>query len=160
MLLERSAIFFVILLMLSQSLTLFGQSADRSDWSLVKGLSSGTLISVETKDRKRLDGRLESVSDTALSFNRNNATVNVERTEIKNIDSVVSGSRAKSTAIGGAVGAGVGLGTAGILLASTGGSDAGEAILTIGALIGAGVGATLGAAFGRGKKRTLIYEAR
>jgi hypothetical protein len=64
--------------------------------------------------------------------------------------------RARNALIGAAVGAGIGFGGTGLLLAATGGSDDTDGIFMRGILAGAAVGGAVGAAFPPG---ATVYRA-
>jgi small nuclear ribonucleoprotein (snRNP)-like protein len=148
-----------VLTLLTQPMFLFGQSLDKSDWSGVKALPSGTNIRVETKAGKKFDGKLESVNDTMISLSSNAKTESFSVVDVKKIYRFGKGSRGKSTAIGAALGAGVGAGIGLAALGATGGSDDINSVLAPFIAIGGGMGAALGAAF-PGKKRILLFEAK
>jgi len=150
-----------ILLLLSQPSFLLGQAVDQQrDWAAVQSLSTGVRLLIETKDGKRLKGKLSNASAATIALTRNNRTENLNKDDIQKIYELGGGSRAKSTAIGAALGAGVGGGGAAILLAATGGSDDTTGIIGKGVLIGAGVGAVMGLVVGKGSRRILIYESK
>ena len=152
---------FTILLLLSQPSFLLGQAVNQQqDWGAIQALSSGVKLLIETKDGKRFKGTLNNASAATLALSRNNRTENLNKDDIQKIYRLDSGSRAKSTLIGTAVGAGVGAGGAAILLAATGGSDDTTGILGNGILIGAGIGAIIGLVAGKGNRRVLIYESK
>ena len=156
----RSFIIFAIFIaLLSQPLFIFGQTTSNGDWTGVKNLASGSRISLKTKDGIRFDGKLESVSDTAILISRQGKTESVEASTVKTIYQIVGKSRGTSIAIGAAVGAGAGAGAGFGLLGATGGSDNTGAVIAPIILAGAGIGAVLGAVFSK-KKRTLIYESK
>jgi hypothetical protein len=152
---------FTVLLLLSHPSFLLGQAVNQQqDWAAVQALSSGVKLLIETKNGKQLKGKLNNSSAATLVLTRNNRTENLNRDDIQKIYELGGGSRAKSTAIGAAVGAGVGGGGAAILLGATGGSDDTAGILGQGILIGAGIGAIIGLAAGKGSRRVLIYESK
>jgi len=155
------ALTFTVILLFSQPLFLLGQdAAGQQDWTAVQTLSSGVKLLVETKDGKRLKGKLNNASSTILALTANNKTTDLERDDIQKIYQLRGGSRGTSALIGTAVGAGVGAVAALALLGATGGSDDTTGIIGRGTLIGAGIGTALGAAFGKGSRRVLIYESK
>lgn len=156
------ALTFTIISLLSQPLFLPGQdvAAGQQDWAAVQALSAGVKLQVEIKDGKRLKGKLNSVSPTALTLTANNKTTNLNRDDIQKIYQSRGGSRVTSALIGAAIGAGVGAGAALALLGATGGSDDTTGIIGRGTLIGAGIGTAVGVAIGKGSRRTLIYESK
>lgn len=147
----------VAIALLAQPIFLLGQGS--ADWASVKILPLGTNIRVETKAKKRFEGVVKSVSDTAITVTTKTATETIDRSDIKKLFRVEPGSRGKWAAIGAAIGAGIGAGLGVALLGATGGSDNAGAVIApiIGA--GAGVGGGLGAAFPE-RKRILVYESR
>jgi hypothetical protein len=152
-----------VILLLSQPSFLLAQVASPpQDWASVEALAAGVNLQIETKDGKRLKGKLSSVSPTALELvTRNNGTTSVNKDVIRKIYQVSrSGSRAKSAAIGAAVGAGFGAGLSLVALIATGGSDDSGGILAKGILLGAGIGGGIGLAAGKGSRRVLVYESR
>jgi hypothetical protein len=150
-----------ILLLLSQPLFLLGQAANQQEeWAAVQTLSSGVKLLIETKDGKRFKGTFNNASLATIALTRNNRTENLNKDDIQKIYQLGNGSRAKSTLLGTAIGAGVGAGGAAILLGATGGSDDTTGILGKGLLIGAGIGAIIGLAAGKGSRRVLIYESK
>ena len=155
----RSFIIFAIFVgLLSQPLFIFGQTTSSGDWASVKSLTSGSKLSVKTKDGKRFEGKLDSVTDTAISITNKGKTETVEASTVKTIYEIVGKSRASSIGIGAGIGAGAGAGVGLLLLGVTGGSDNAGAVVAPFILGGAALGAALGAAFSR-KKRTLIYQS-
>lgn len=152
--------FLVMMTMFAFLTQPFGAFAqNRGDWSSVRSLGSGSEVRVETKAGKKHDGTISSVTDSGISVLSKGQTVDVALADVKKVHSVGNGSRGKGVAIGGAIGAGVGAAIGGGLLAATGGSDDTGGVLAPFIAVGAGIGALAGA-FLRGKKRTLIYEAR
>lgn len=152
-----------VLLLLSQPSFLMAQNASSpQDWATVEALPAGSSLQIETKNGKRLKGKLSSASASALALGtRGNGTTSLNKDDIRKIYQVrASGSRGKTAAIGTAVGAGLGAGLALAALAATGGSDDFGGILAKGVLIGAGIGAGIGLAVGKGNRRTLVYESK
>jgi hypothetical protein len=156
------ALTFIVLLLLSQPPLLLGQDVaeQQQGWAAVQALTSGVKLQIETKDGKQIKGKLNNASETTLTLTRNGTTAKLNRDDIQKIYQLRGGSRATSTLIGTAAGAGVGTGASLALLAATGGSDDFNGILATGILIGAGIGAAVGLLAGKGNKRILIYESR
>lgn len=146
-----------MILIISQPFSLMAQQSN--DWSVVKGLSVGQEVRVETKNGKKVDGSVSSVSDEKILVAVNGGTQEAAFADVKKVYRVKSGSRGTGVAIGAAVGAGAGLGIGLGANASRGGSDDTASVIWPFVAIGAGVGAIAGA-FLRRKNRTLIYEAR
>jgi len=137
------------------------QDSKQDDWEAVKRVPVGDEITVETKDGKKTNGRVASITDTTMTISGQPQPLSFDQPSIKKVyRKVIGGSRAKNTLIGTAIGTGVGGGIAAVLLAATGGSDATGEILGIGMLIGAGIGSGLGALTGKGEKKVLIFEAK
>jgi hypothetical protein len=152
---------FTVLLLLSQPSFLLGQAVNQQqDWAVVQALSPGVKLLIETKDGKRFKGKFNNASAAVLALTRNNRTENLNKDNIQKIYQSSGGSRATSTLIGTALGAGVGGGGAAILLGATGGSDDTTGIIGKGILVGAGIGAVLGLVAGKGSRRVLIYESK
>lgn len=133
-----------------------------SDWSRLNAVASGSKLSVKLKDGKKVEGTLQSVSDSGLTLRVKNADRELRRDDVQTVHELSNKSVKKATLIGLGVGAGAGaiLGIAGD--ASNEGfetlDNAAAAAVTI---LGAGVGALGGFLVGRsGKKKVLIYEAR
>jgi len=154
------ALSFIALLLLSQPPTFLAQDAPvQQGWAAVQAVRAGSKVLIETKNGERIEGKLNSASDTILSLTSKNRTVSLNRAEIQRVYRLRRSSRAKYALIGAGVGAGVGVGGAAVALGATGGSDAAGALVTSVALISTGIGAAIGAAVGKGSKRTLIYES-
>jgi hypothetical protein len=133
----------------------------KDNWDAVKSIPVGDEITIETRDGKRMKGRMSTITDTTLTFSSNNRPVDLNQPEIKKIyRQAAGGSRGKNTLVGTAIGTGIGAGIVAILLASTGGSDSTGEIVAIGMLLGGGIGAGVGVLSGKGEKKVLIYEAK
>ena len=145
------------------SLTLSAQGlkpANVNDWSQLSTVVSGTRLSVKTKDGKTVEGKLNKISDTALSLTVKNKPVDLKREDVQSIYQLTKKSATKSTLIGLAVGGGAGLGV-GLAGRSNDGFEKIENAAAAGfAVIGAAGGALAGYLIGRsGRKRVLIYQA-
>jgi hypothetical protein len=154
------AITLIILGLLIQPLFLVGQTPAVNDWSGVKALPVEGRLLVETKDGKKIEGKLESVSDTDLSLSRKDKTVTVEKSDVKKIYRIGREPTAKTLVIGTGIGAAVGAIVGVAALAGTGGSDDTGGVLTKFIAAGAALGATAGALGLAFKKRTLVYESK
>jgi len=148
---------------LSPSLTLTAQGlkpANVNDWSQLSTVVSGTSLSVKTKDGKTVEGKLNKISDTALSLTVKNKPVDLKREDVQSICQLTKKSATKSTLIGLAVGGGAGL-RVGLAGRSNDGFEKIENAAAAGfAVIGAAGGALAGYLIGRsGQKRVLIYQA-
>ena len=143
--------------------TLLGQTG-MSDWARLNSIGSGTKLSVKLKDGKKMEGTLESVSDTSLALTVKNARKEVRREDVASVHTLSKKSVGKATLIGLGVGAGAG---AVIGLAGDASNDAGgfETIDNVAAgavtVIGAAAGALTGFILGKtGNKKVLLYESK
>lgn len=132
-----------------------------TDWSRLNTIESDSKLSVKLKNGKTINGKLSSVSDSALSLTVKKKPVDIRREEVLTVHQVTKKSVAAPTLIG--AGAGAGIGAAAGAVSD---DDEGFALVTKGqlaaglAVIGAGVGAITGYFIGRGRsKRVLIYQA-
>jgi len=131
------------------------------DWSAINSVPSGDKLLVKLKNGQSVEGKLNSVSNDALSLSVKGKSMDVKKDEVLSVYHVTGNSATKATLIGLAVGAG---GGTAIGLAGSSGDDGFNKIdhaATAGlAVIGAGAGATIGYLIGRkSKKRVLIYQA-
>ena len=137
-----------------------GTTVPNHDWSGLKTVTSGSKLVAKLKTGKSVEGRLTSVSDTALSLTVNGKSTDFSRDEILSVYQVNGKSATKATLIGMAVGAGAGAGIGAAIGAHETfvKSSAGAGILGV---IGGGAGALIGFAIGKsGHKRVLIYQAK
>lgn len=117
-----------------------GILAAQSNWDAVQTLKAGTKVRIELKSGgPKVDGRVDSVSETGLSVNARQ----IERTNVRKVSKRVA--RGRNIGVGAAIGAAGGAGTAGVLIAGQD-PDVSYAIIVgafvaLGAIIGAGVGA-------------------
>lgn len=132
-----------------------------TDWSRLNTIESDSKLSVKLKNGKTINGKLSSVSDSALSLTVKKKPVDIRREEVLTVHQVTKKSVAAPTLIG--AGAGAGIGAAAGAVSD---DDEGFALVTKGqlaaglAVIGAGLGAITGYFIGRGRrKRVLIYQA-
>lgn len=158
---RQIAIILVLLSFLLSPVTLVAQTGT-TDWSRLNSVASGTKLSVKTKDGKKVEGALNSVSDSSLSLTVKNAAREIRRENIASVHEVWNKSATKSTLIGLGVGAGAGavIGLAGDASNDAGGFEGIDnavagAITVIGALAGGITGFVIGKT---GKKRVLLYE--
>jgi small nuclear ribonucleoprotein (snRNP)-like protein len=135
-----------------------------SDWSRLNSVAAGTKLSVKLKNGKTVDGKLSSVSDSALSLTVKNAPLELKREEVLTIHEVIKKSATKATLIGLGIGAGAGaaLGVAADASKNDGSFETIDNAVAAGVtVLGAGVGALAGFFIGRsGNKRVLIFEAK
>jgi len=157
-----------LLLMMSSVLmsvtpALAQQATVSSDWSTVQAIAPGEKVSIETKDGKKMKGRLRSISDTMLTLDRGSKTSDLGRDSISKVYRMVGAagrSVGKAAAIGAAIGGGVGVGLG---VAAGGYEDLGRGELAgilgvVGAGLGAGLGAVVGA-LGSKEKKVLVYQS-
>ncbi|HEX8846392.1 MAG TPA: hypothetical protein VF791_17225 [Pyrinomonadaceae bacterium] len=130
-------------------------------WNTVQELSPGDEIEIRLNDGMSLRGRFSNASDAKLAFRKSGKTMELFRSEIFEVYRLVPKSKTKSVLLGLGIGAGAGVGVGGIVGASTGPHESGEAHLPAAQIgvVGAGVGALVGFFLGRGKNRVLIYRA-
>ena len=124
--------------------TISAQEVTRGSWARVEQLTSGNRVIVQDFNGREHKGRVSAVTSNSLGVETSRGTVNLERANVREVKARRISGRARNSAIGAAVGGGVGLGTAGILLAMTGGSDLTGPILLVFTFIGAAVGFGLG----------------
>ena len=152
----------VLTLLVSVTPTL-AQGTASIDWSTVMAISPGEKLSVETKDGKKVKGRLRSVSDSMLSLDRGSKTSDLSRDSVSRVYRLV-GSAGKSVGKAAAIGAGVGGGAGiGVGIASGGYEDLSRGqVAGILGLVGAGIGAGIGAivgGLGSKETRVLVYQS-
>lgn len=135
-----------------------------NDWSRLNSIGSGTKLSVKLKDGKKMQGTLESVSDTSLALTVKNTRKEVRREDVASVHQLSKKSVGKATLIGLGVGAGAGavIGLAGDASSDSGGFEtidnvAAGAVTVIGAAAGALTGFVLGKT---GNKKVLLYESK
>jgi small nuclear ribonucleoprotein (snRNP)-like protein len=135
-----------------------------SDWSRLNSVTAGSKLSVRLRNGKTVNGKLSSVSDTALSLTVKNAPVELKRDEVLTIHEVIKKSAAKTTLIGLGIGAGAGavFGVAADASNNGGSFETIDNAVAAGVtVLGAGVGALGGFLLGKtGNKRVLIFEAK
>jgi hypothetical protein len=150
----------VILLtsLLLSPVTLMAQ-ANTSDWSRVSSVPAGSKLSVKLKNGNKVDGKLSSVSDTAVTLMVKNTSTELKRDDIRTVH-LVGKSVKKGALIGLGVGAGTGALIGGVIDASSDTFPLAKGVTTaIGTILGAGLGALGGSLIGKGK-RVLLYEAK
>jgi hypothetical protein len=157
-----------VTIVLAASLLLSSVSAmaqgQTDDWSKVTALSGGSNLAVKQKNGKTIKGTLSSASDSALTLNARNGTVEIKRDDVRMVHEVIKkGAGGKGALIGTAVGAGAGaaLGAIGDSQNDNGLEKIDHAVIAGLTIVGAGVGALAGYFIGRsGSKRVLVYEAK
>jgi hypothetical protein len=140
-------------------------TAQNQSWDALRQLLTGEKLKVERKaGKKKVSGKLVSVSDTELVIERKGKNVSFMRDEVKNIWRVAPPSRKKQV-IFAAIGGGVGLFAGGIIglgLAfkqcqpNCGDEEAGAVAAVVGLSVG---GVFAGRALAGSGKRTLVYSA-
>ena len=151
----------VILLtsLLLSPVTLMAQ-ANTGDWSRVSSVPTGSKLSVKLKNGNKVDGKLSSVSDTAVTLMVKNTSTELKRDDIRTVHLVGGKSAKKGALIGLGVGAGTGALIGGVIDASSDTFPLAKGVTTgIGIILGAGLGALGGSLIGKGK-RVLLYEAK
>jgi hypothetical protein len=159
---QITTIIILLISLLLSPVTLTAQTA-LNDWSRLNAVASGSKLSVKLKDGKKVEGTLQSVSDSGLSLRVKNADRELRRDDIQTVHEISNKSVKKATLIGLGVGAGAGavLGIAGDASNDDGFEKIDNAAAGAVTILGAGVGALSGFLIGKsGKKRVLIYEAR
>ena len=149
--------------LLLSSITLAAQGTATNDWAALKSIAAGSKLSVNVKNGKAVNGKLNSVSDSTLSLSVKNGPVELRREDVLSIYQVTKKSSTKATLIGMGVGAGAGagIGAAGASNDNNGFDKIDHAVIAGLAVLGAGVGAMTGYLVGRGgSKRVLVYEAK
>ena len=157
----------VLLTLLANANTAIAQQVSDSAraWETVKALASGESLRVRLKDGKNVEGRVRSVSDTALVLTRGTGTNDLNRETVSKVYRLVPRSAGRSIGKSAAMGAGIGFGIgAGVGIAGGTYEDLETAGLVgflggFGALIGAGIGSLVGAVYIK-PRRGLIYEAK
>ena len=137
-------------------------SATDSDWAAVIAQQAGTRLSVKMKTGETVQGKISSVSSSALTLLKGNSLVDLDRAGIKKVYRVGGSQVGKSTLVGLGVGTGAGVVIGSVVAATDGPTESGEGHLPI-VVFGAG-GAIIGTATGLvtglfRRKKVLIYES-
>ena len=152
-----TSITLVVSLLLS-SITSAAQTS--TDWSRLNTIESDSKLAVKLKNGKTINGKLSSLTDSALSLSVKKKPVEIRREDVLTVHQLTKKSVVAPTLIGAGVGAGLGAAAG-----AGGGDDDGyfvsKGVLAAGfAVVGAGVGAMAGYFIGRDRrKRVLIYQA-
>lgn len=156
----------VLVASLANSSVCLARQADPSaDWATVKVVPLDSEVMVKTKSGQKEQGRITSVTETALTLTRKNRDTTFERINISEIYLVRrQAAKAKFALIGAGVGAAVGAAIGGAAKSDRDG-DIGEVLaggtVPFFAGVGAGIGALAGTVFGQSRrKRNLIYQSR
>jgi len=132
-------------------------------WSIISTLQPNEKLVVKLKDGKNVEGRLNSVTEKALTLSKDGRTIDIDRENVARAYLVKGAPMKKQVLVGMAVGAGVGAGM-GVAAGSCSPGDAvcykkSETIPLLTAFF-AGVGALIGLIIGKtNNRRELIYEA-
>lgn len=106
----------VCVLLFVQPLILTAQTfVVQADWNAVKNVAAKSKLRVETKNGDRANGIVGDVSDSTLVLTQKGKTASFNRTDVRRIYVLKSGSRVKTTLIGAGAGAGAGAGVAAII---------------------------------------------
>ncbi|HJU92292.1 MAG TPA: hypothetical protein VJ656_05075 [Pyrinomonadaceae bacterium] len=153
----------VLLTSLLLSPVTLAAQATTSDWSSLTSVQTGSKLSVKLRNGKKVDGKLSSVSETAVAVMVKNTSTELTRDDIRTVHLVNGNSAKKGALIGLGVGAGVGAAFGAIVDVSNNDDlpDFDIPATPFTTILGAGVGAISGFFIGRaGKKRVLLYEAK
>lgn len=137
------------------------QSASTGEWVSVQAVPQGAELIVKLKNGKTVRGKLDRVTDSALSLTvKNNKTETVYGNDVSTIYQLKrKAEKAKYALIGAGVGAAIGGGLGAAKNSPP--IDDGEIYVMAGIPLGAGIGALAGWLFGQGRRRrVLIYQAR
>lgn len=128
------------------------QPVETNSWAALAQLSPGQRIVVELTQLRRQDGEFVAVIDDAISLRARAQTLTVPRTEVLSVSVRGPSHRLRNTALGAAIGAGVGALAAGM---NKGRSERGF-VMGVNTLIGLGVGAGIGVALPANRDRTIF----
>jgi small nuclear ribonucleoprotein (snRNP)-like protein len=136
---------------------------DLSDWARLNSVTAGSKLSVKLKSGKTVQGKFNSVSDSALTMMVKSKSTEIKREDVASVHQVMKKSATKSTLIGLGVGAGAGA-AVGIAADASSKDNGFEKVDNVAAgavtVLGAGAGALVGFLAGRGGKKVLLYEAK
>jgi len=129
----------------------------QNDWDVVKSITPGYEITVDTRAGMRFKGVMSSVTDSSVTINVNKKRINFDKSEIKKVYQHVEGKRSKSILKGVIIGAALAAASLGVSMVALDDVEGAELAQGIGfyALIGGGLGALY-----KGTKRVLIYETK
>ena len=99
---------------------------------------------VDDFNGREYKARLASVTGEVLVLDSPAGQLKLERSDVRQVRARKISGRARNAGIGAAIGGGIGLGIAGVLLAMTGGSDLTGPILAVFTAVGGAVGFGLG----------------
>jgi len=153
----------IVLLSLPQVSLAQSASAINHEWSIFTTLQPNEKLVAKLKDGKTVEGRLNSVSEKALTLSSGGKTIEIDRENVARAYQETKASVKKPVLVGSAVGAAVGAGM-GVAAGSCNPGDVvcfnrSETVPILTAFF-AGVGALIGLIIGKtNNKRVLIYEA-
>ena len=152
----------LVLSFLVSPVTLVAQTGT-NDWTQLSAVTSGTRLSVKLKDGKKVEGTLNSATDTSLSLTVKSAAKEIRREDVASVHEVSKKGAGKATLIGAGIGAGVGaaLGIASEVNDNDSFFETKDSITAGMVVVATGIGALTGFLVGRGgKKRVLLYESK
>src|SRR5260370_8168090 len=92
---------FIFALLLTQPQMLLAQnSRSQQDWSTVQAVPVGSKLRIESKSGEHIEGKLDSLSDSALTLTRKGKSISLNRIDILRLYRLGSGAPPKSTLIG------------------------------------------------------------
>jgi hypothetical protein len=155
-----SAFVLALVSLLAPSSNVFAQTNSlQNEWSVVQSLKTGSELVLETKDGGTIKGALASVSETSITVTDKGKPIVLQRGDIQRVYTHRGRSRPKSALVGTGIGAAAGVG-AGLILYLPARDDIVGSLVPAFGVLGAGIGAGIGALTGRGRKQTLIYQAK
>ena len=124
--------------------TVSAQEVTKGSWENVERLSARSSVRVDDFNGREYKARLASVTSGVVVLDSDTGPVTLQRSEVRQVRARKVSGRARNAGIGAAIGGGIGLGIAGVLLAMTGGSDLTGPILAVFTAVGGAVGFGLG----------------
>ena len=120
-----------------------GLAQDANQWSNVQSLRKGEQVGVIQANRRRVEGRFESATDSRITV-RADQEISLEKSDVVRVYRPARRGRWFGAVIGGAIGVAAGAvvdGTVGHYFRNEGGSPDRGVITAIGGAAGAGIGA-------------------
>jgi hypothetical protein len=157
----RTPLAVLLVILLAQQTVIIAQTSSGplpDSWSEVSALQVGDELTIKLRNGRSVKGKLIYARDSELVLKDGKRDTALGRESISQVYRHMPKSRKKATAIGAAVGGGLGvIGGA----SADGAGDLSQPASTIfsGAVF-AGAGALVGWALGGGKKKVLIYQAQ
>jgi hypothetical protein len=148
--------------LLSSTEVLARTKSANSEWSVVQALSAGTRVSVKDKAGKSVSGRIEAVTDQALTVSLKTGNIVIDRQNVARVVLENGRSVGHSTLVGAGIGAGSGATVGGVMIAAFGGGEdgTGPAVMAFTTLIGAIAGTVSGLLGGIFRQRKVVYESK